>query len=111
MSLVPKGYVNYKSTQVYDCETVPKMLLHRHNTKAGVYGQIQVLSGQLKFIGFTQRRGESDKEVIIKENETAISHPQYWHKVELLTPDTQFIIHFYAHEDSDIVAQNLSPRE
>lgn len=111
MALVPKDYVNYKSTPVYDIETVPKMLLHRHNTKVGVYGQIQVLKGQLKFVGFEERRGEVDKEIIIKENETAISHPQYWHRVELLTPDTQFRVNFYAHKSSEIVALSLSPRE
>ncbi len=106
MPLVPKDYINYRSTPVYDAVTTPKTLLHRHNTKAGVYGQIQVLQGQLKFTGFKDKRGDLDKEVIINANETAISHPQYWHKVELLTPDTQFRVNFFAHKDSVIVEQN-----
>jgi tellurite resistance-related uncharacterized protein len=110
MSLVPKDFVNYKSTLVLTQNNVPKMLLHMHNTKVGVYGQIQVLVGALKFYGFTDRRGVQDKEVVIKAGETAISHPEYWHKVELLTEDTQFRIHFYAHKDSAIVVQQPSER-
>lgn len=110
MALVPKDFVNYKSTPVFNHDNVPKMLLHMHNTKAGVYGQIQVLTGSLKFHGYTGSRGELDKEVIIRAGETAISHPEYWHKVELLTEDTQFRLHFYAHKDSAIVAQQQSER-
>lgn len=110
MALVPKDFVNYKSTPVFSRDNVPKMLLHMHNTKAGVYGQIQVLTGSLKFYGFTGSRGELDKEIIIRAGETAISHPEYWHKVELLTEDTQFRLHFYAHKDSAIAAAQQSER-
>lgn len=110
MALIPMDYVNYKSTPVYGHDNVPKMLLHMHNTKAGVYGQIEVLAGSLTFYGFSDRRGELEKEVEIAAGETAISSPEYWHKVALQTEDTRFRIHFYAHKDSLIVAEQQSER-
>ncbi|GIU22172.1 DUF1971 domain-containing protein [Shewanella schlegeliana] len=111
MTKIPADYVNYKSTPVFEKHNVPKMFLHLHNTKAGVYGQIQVLSGALKFYGFRDRRGEVEQELIINTGDTGISPPQYWHKVELLTDNTQFRVDFWAQQDSDIVIQNLSERD
>ena len=107
---IPNDFVNYKTTPVFTKTNIPKMFLFEHNTKAGVYGKICVLSGSLKFYGFSERRGAIEKEVIINAGETAISPPEYWHKVEFLTDDTEFQVQFYAQIDSAIVKQNLSER-
>lgn len=111
MAAIPDDFVNYKSTDTWTKDTVPKMFLFEHNTKAGVYGKICVTSGQLKFTGYTERRGSVDKEVIINAGESAVSSPQYWHKVEFLTEDTRFQVKFFAQQDSDIVKENQSPRK
>ncbi|MGS0680982.1 DUF1971 domain-containing protein [Shewanella sp. 125m-7] len=111
MTKIPADYVNYKSTPIFARDTVPKMFLHLHNTKAGVYGQIHVLGGELKFYGFTDRRGEVERELLLKEGDIGISPPQYWHKVEFLSDETRFRVDFWAQKDSDIVAQNLSERD
>lgn len=103
MSFVPKGYVNYQSTCVFTRKNVPKVLLEPHYTKVGVYGQLHVLCGELKFYGYADKRGEPEKVVLVKANETAISHPEYWHRVEPLTDDTEFEIRFFAHKDSPLV--------
>ncbi|MCL1145064.1 DUF1971 domain-containing protein [Shewanella sp. 10N.261.52.F9] len=111
MAAIPVDYVNYKSTAVFEKATVPKMFLHLHNTKAGVYGQIHVLNGELKFYGFADRRGEIEQELVIKVGDVGVSPPQYWHKVEFLTDDTCFRVDFWAHKDSDIVAESQSERD
>ncbi|SFC45946.1 DUF1971 domain-containing protein [Pseudoalteromonas denitrificans] len=111
MSQIPNDFVNYKSSAILTKDNVPKMFLHLHNTRAGVYGKICVLAGTLKFYGFTDRRGEVEKEIVIHANESAISPPQYWHKVALLTEDTQFRVDFYAQQDSEIVKENMSERQ
>ena len=110
MASIPNSFINYKSTSVFNRDTVPKMLVHEHNTREGVYGKISVISGTLKFYGFTERRGKIEQEVVIQANNSLISPPQYWHKVELMTPDTQFQVHFYADKDSEIARQNLNER-
>ncbi|MCL1127675.1 DUF1971 domain-containing protein [Shewanella surugensis] len=110
MASIPNDFVNYKSTPIFTPDNIPKMFLHLHNTRAGVYGKINVISGQLKFYGFTERRGEIEQEILIKQGDMAISPPEYWHKVEFLTDDTSFSVDFYAQQDSDIVTENRSER-
>ncbi len=110
MISIPDDFVNYKSTPHFTHTNIPKMFLHLHNTKAGVYGKICVIKGQLKFYGFTDRRGEIEQEIIIEAHHTAISAPEYWHKVEFLNDETEFYVDFYAQKESDIVKQNLSER-
>ncbi|WP_318441458.1 DUF1971 domain-containing protein [Photobacterium leiognathi] len=90
MSSIPTNFVNYKSTPIFNRDTVPKMLVHEHNTREGVYGKISVIAGALKFYGFTQRRGDIKQEVVIEANNSLISPPQYWHKVELLSLKLNF---------------------
>ncbi|WP_022941651.1 DUF1971 domain-containing protein [Psychromonas hadalis] len=107
---IPADFVNYKTTSVMNKDNIPKLFLFEHNTKAGVYGKICVAVGELTFSGFKTRRGEIEQEITIKAGEVAVSPPEYWHKVELMTEDTEFTVEFYAQQDSDIVKQNLSER-
>jgi len=107
---IPADFINYKTTFLMDKDNIPKLFLFEHNTKAGVYGKICVKTGELKFSGFKGRRGEVEKEITIKAGEFAVSPPEYWHKVEFITEDTEFNVEFYAQKDSEIVKQNLSER-
>lgn len=38
----------YRSTPVFDGQSLPKALRERHNTKAGVWGVIRVIEGELR---------------------------------------------------------------
>ena len=107
---IPADFVNYKTTFLMNKGNIPKLFLFEHNTKAGVYGKICVARGELKFSGFQARRGEVEQEITIKAGEIAVSAPEYWHKVELMTEDTEFKVEFYAQKDSEITKQNLSER-
>lgn len=95
MSCVPKGYVKCKTTPVFDKDNIPNIYSQRHFTRSGVYGQIHVIQGEVKFYGYESKVGESNKELILKANETAISHPEYWHRIEPISDDALFEIHFY----------------
>jgi tellurite resistance-related uncharacterized protein len=110
MNKIPENFVKYKSTPVFEKDSVPKMFLHLHNTRAGVYGKIRVISGTLKFFGFTQRKGDIEQEISIPAGDFAVSPPEYWHKVEFLTDNTRFQVDFYAQEGSKIVSDNISER-
>lgn len=107
-NLIPDDFVNYKTTFMMNKDNIPKLFLFEHNTKAGVYGKICVVTGELKFSGFKTRRGDVEQEITIKAGDFAISPPEYWHKVELITEDTEFEVKFYAQKDSEIVQKNLS---
>ena len=47
---LPAGIAAYKRTPVFTEKTVPKGLLNDHNTKTGVWGQIHIESGTLKYV-------------------------------------------------------------
>ncbi|MGE4322732.1 MAG: DUF1971 domain-containing protein [Sphingobium sp.] len=42
------GPVPYRSTPLFDQDTLPRALRARHHTKAGVWGVIRVIEGTLK---------------------------------------------------------------
>ena len=46
---IPAGFVAYRRTPVFTRETVPAGLLRAHTTKAGTWGLLHVLEGQLLF--------------------------------------------------------------
>lgn len=110
MNKIPENFVKYKSTPIFSKSSVPKMFLYLHNTRTGVYGKICVISGTLKFFGFTHRKGNIEQEISIVAGDYAVSPPEYWHKVEFLTEETKFRVDFYAAHDSEIVKENLSER-
>jgi len=43
-----KSLKPYRSTPVFDQDTLPVALRNRHDTKAGVWGVIRVIEGQLQ---------------------------------------------------------------
>ncbi|MDB2447336.1 DUF1971 domain-containing protein [bacterium] len=105
MPTIPADYINYKTTATFNVDSVPKVFLSHHNTKKGVYGQITVVKGQLKFFGFNGKSSEVEKETVIEKNTSDVVPPQYWHKVKFLTDDTEFFVKFYAHKDSETVKE------
>ena len=42
----------YRSTPVFDQETLPAALRNRHSTRAGVWGMIRILEGKLRLTIF-----------------------------------------------------------
>jgi tellurite methyltransferase len=46
---LPAGWVAYRRTPIFDETSVPRALLSRHGTKAGVWARIHVLEGRLRY--------------------------------------------------------------
>lgn len=66
----------YRSTPVFDENTLPSALRSRHNTKAGVWGVIKVLEGELQL---TYLDPQSEK--VLHAGEQGVVQPQEWHYV------------------------------
>lgn len=49
MKQLPSNVLPYKQTPEFDEQTVPKGLLHEHQTKEAVLGKIVVLEGKLQY--------------------------------------------------------------
>jgi tellurite resistance-related uncharacterized protein len=48
-SATPARATPYRSTPVFDQDTLPKALRERHSTKAGVWGVIRLIEGELLY--------------------------------------------------------------
>ncbi|MCC6913985.1 MAG: DUF1971 domain-containing protein [Rhodospirillaceae bacterium] len=71
----------YRSTPVFNETTLPAALRSRHNTKAGIWGMIRVLEGQVKLTYL-----EPPSEVVLDSDKAGVLRPQQPHFVEPLGP-------------------------
>jgi len=67
--VIPKGYVPYKQTPVFNAQTIPSGLRQQHATKPGVWGLIHIVAGRLIY---------------------RMHHP--FHSEETLDPQTQGVV-------------------
>ena len=66
----------YRSTPVFDQDTLPAALRARHNTKAGVWGVIRVLEGELELAYL-----EPERSVLLRPGSPGVVEPQQPHFV------------------------------
>lgn len=85
----PEGLVAYKRTPDFTEATVPAGLLKAHSTKAGVWAQIHVQQGQLRF-----RDLETGMESLLAVGTHRLIFPQALHEVEP-AGKMQFYVEFY----------------
>jgi tellurite methyltransferase len=75
----PDDLESYHATAIFDEHTVPAGLLGDHQTKAGVWGRLEVLSGALTLVFVTPL----DERVHVVAGEWAAIPPELRHHVEL----------------------------
>lgn len=66
----------YRSTPVFDEVTLPQALRRNHSTKAGVWGVIRVLEGELRL------RFEDDRIFVLDVENPGLVRPERVHSVE-----------------------------
>eukprot|EP01084_Bolivina_argentea_P066923 121999_1 len=92
----------YKTTKIFNKDTVPRGLTSRHNTKKEVTGLIHVVEGELKVTVFANKKDiKTDQILIVKKGQCAISAPQAWHKVAANTDDMKFYVEFWKIPDTN----------
>lgn len=79
----------YRSSPVFDENTIPAALRREHRTKAGVWGVIEVIEGRVKFM----RPGHPDA-TILAPGQPGLVLPEQPHFVEPIGP-MRMQIHFY----------------
>ena len=108
MLRIPENFVHTRATPFWNKDSAPKALFTHHNTKAGVYGRLSVMQGAVKYFGFPDADATvPDVEIVIEAGAFAISPPQKWHRIELLTDDTYFNIDFFAAPDAKLEGTGL----
>ena len=91
--LLPSDVIAYSSTPDFTQDTVPDKLLSRHNTKAGVWGKLEILDGDLVYV----IDDLEDLRLPLKAGETGVIVPQQYHHLELTGPVRFRVIFLKAH--------------
>ena len=89
----------YKRMPVWNRETVPTEITHKHNTKVGTWAKIKVLKGQLQFEAISDDNEITSVTVYDAQSDIPMVEPQAWHRVTLLTEDTEFFLEFFCTEE------------
>lgn len=79
----------YKTTPVFDADTCPDGLRRAHATKAGVWGVLEILDGDLSFV-----EEESGAKTLLTAGQRQVILPQQWHHVEITGP-VRFQVRLY----------------
>jgi tellurite methyltransferase len=75
----PGGLEPYSATADFTVETVPAGLLRDHSTKAGVWGRIEVLAGNLRYV----TAAPSGRTLDLGPGDNAMIPPELLHHVAL----------------------------
>lgn len=90
MKKLPKDVVFYKRTPEFDELSIPNGLLHAHQTKAGVWGKIVIIEGELQYT-----INEPDvKTSVLDKNIHGIVEPMVLHEVKPIGR-VRFYVEFY----------------
>lgn len=73
--------VPYKTTPVFDEVSLPEAIRNRHNTKAGVWGLLRVIEGEVALVF-----EDPPRRVAVTPASPAPIPPQAWHHVEVAGP-------------------------
>ncbi|WP_327753679.1 DUF1971 domain-containing protein [Sphingobium sp. SJ10-10] len=71
----------YRSTPVFDQDTLPVALRARHNTKAGVWGLVRIIEGEVKLTYL-----DPPLEMVLSPDKPGLVLPQQPHFVTPLGP-------------------------
>lgn len=86
---LPPDVVLYKTTPVFDENTVPAGLLKNHNTKEGVWGRIVVTEGSLLYT-----LCDSGATAVLDKDHVGIAQPKQLHQVQPQGA-VKFFVEFY----------------
>ena len=88
MKSIPKHAKAYNRSPAFTEKTVPASLLKSHTTKKGVWGLIQIESGQLEYII------EGGEKYLLSRETFGVVEPEKPHHVKLVG-GVSFFIEFY----------------
>ena len=86
---LPSDVAAYKRTPEFSAATVPAGLLKDHATKAGVWGLIHVLDGQLRYVV-----PDAGIDAVIDAATHGVIAPEQKHRVEPVD-DVRFFVEFW----------------
>lgn len=90
MQALPPDVSSYKRTPEFDETSVPAGLLKAHQTKAGIWGKIVVLSGSLQYTILEP----GVEEIVLTPDHHGVVEPTVLHEVAPIGEE-KFYVEFY----------------
>jgi len=94
---MPEGFTPYKRTREFTESSVPGGFLKKHSTKAGVWAQIHVLSGQLSY----HMHSPFHRELLVQPGGPVVILPEIEHHVNVNVP-VSFFVEFWKESESAV---------
>ena len=88
---LPPGLACTRRTPLFTQETVPSALLSAHRVKSGVWGLLRVERGRVRYCLDV----EPAEALVVAEGGKVAIEPEALHHVELLDPDSAFVVEFH----------------
>ena len=92
---LPEGFVAYRRTPDFDASSLPGALRTRHSTKPGVWAQIHIAAGLLRY----RTHEPFDDEVVLTPGDVGMVLPEVEHAVEPLG-DVLVHVEFYRRDQT-----------
>ncbi|CQH05163.1 SAM-dependent methyltransferase TehB [Yersinia enterocolitica] len=100
----------YKQLPVWNSAGVPAMFREKHNTKAGTWAKLTILSGEMDFLILDEAGNTLERHPFSCENQPPFIEPQVWHRIAACSDDLQCQLSFYCTaEDFYHKKYNLTP--
>ncbi|ODC05322.1 tellurite resistance methyltransferase TehB [Terasakiispira papahanaumokuakeensis] len=87
--------VCYKVLPEWQFETLPRSFREQHNTRAGTWAKLEILSGRLKYEALDADGNVEESVIFDQHSETPYVEPQAWHRVEPLDRDLRCQLSFF----------------
>lgn len=100
MKTLPNNLTCHHKTPSFSADAVPKAILNRHNTKAGVWGHIIVESGALCYEIFQDETENIVETLQLTDAMPGVVEPRIWHRVTPLSDNTVFHVEFYRKDET-----------
>ena len=91
MPTLPQNLTPFRRTATFTEQTIPKAMMERHSTAAGIWGVIHVQQGSLRY---AIDKGDVST---MKPGSTAVIEPQVVHSVEPIG-EVSFYVEFFKEE-------------
>lgn len=89
----------YKQNPVWTAVSLPDAFKQAHNTQAGTWAKLTVLSGQLHFSLLTETGQVITRFILTPEQQLPLITPQQWHRIDAISADAQCQLDFYCQAD------------
>ncbi len=100
----------YKKLPLWGSGNVPVMFREKHNTKAGTWAKLTILSGKMDFLILDEAGNTLERHVFTREQQPSFIEPQVWHRIATCSDDLQCQLGFYCTaEDFYPKKYNLTP--